>query len=222
MGALYIVGTPIGNLEDISERALATFRIVDLIACEDTRETKKILGHYGIATPCLSLHQHSNDAKLQRLVDEMVLGRKIAFASDAGTPGISDPGGRLVELAAKKEIRVIPIAGPSAVTAILSVCGFSSDQFQFLGFFPRKKGRQTMLRALPSFELTTVFFESPHRIHKTMSEIGLALGDTRHIVVGRELTKQFEEIIRGTAQEVADAILAKEPRGEYVFVIEPK
>ncbi len=221
MGTLYIVATPIGNLQDITNRALDVLRSVAVIACEDTRVTKKLLGHFEIGTETVSLHHHSSEKDIARLVGRLVAGENVAYVSDAGTPGISDPGGKFVEEAYKAGVRVVPIPGASSVVAALSATGFPSDQFQFLGYFPRKKGRQTLLKALPDFELTTVFFEAPYRILKTLEDIANVL-PSREMVVGREMTKQFEEIMRGSARELFDHFKAKEPKGEYVIVIRGK
>jgi 16S rRNA (cytidine1402-2'-O)-methyltransferase len=221
MGTLYIVGTPIGNLQDVTLRALEVLKSVKVIACEDTRVTKKLLGHFGIGTDTISLHHHSSDAVIEKLVYRIVMGEDVAYVSDAGTPGISDPGGKLTEEAYKKGVRVVPIPGASSVIAALSISGFPSDQFQFLGYFPRKKGRQTLLANMSNFALTTVFFEAPYRIVKTLEDIAMAMPQ-REVVVGREMTKQFEEIMRGTAKQISEHFKVKEPKGEYVIVIRGK
>ncbi len=218
MGTLYVVATPIGNLQDITLRALEILRTVKVVACEDTRVTRKLLAHFEIGTPTVSLHHHSSDSEIERLVSRVVSGEDVAYVSDAGTPGVSDPGGKLAEVAYKAGVRVVPLPGASSVSTLLSASGFPSDQYQFLGYFPRKKGRQTLLKALPDFELTTVFFEAPYRIVKTLEDIASAVPQ-KEVVVGREMTKQFEEIMRGSAHEIFEHFKQKEPKGEYVIVI---
>jgi 16S rRNA (cytidine1402-2'-O)-methyltransferase len=221
MATLFVVATPIGNLGDISARALEVLGMVGVILCEDTRETRKILNHYKIETPVSSLHEHSSDAVLAHVVEQLREGKNIAYVTDAGTPAISDPGGKLVELAYRAGVQVSPIPGPSSVMAALSVAGFPANEFQFLGYFPRKKGRQTLLNNMKDFSLTTVFFEAPYRIVKTLESIAASIPE-REIFVGREMTKQFEEYMRGTAKEIFEAVQAKEPRGEYVIVVRGK
>ena len=221
MGTLYVVATPIGNLGDISARALEIFRSCDLVLCEDTRETRKILSHFGIETKVASLHEHSSDAALTRVVEELTAGKNIAYATDAGTPAISDPGGKLVELVHRAGVHVSPIPGPSSVMAALSVAGFPANEFQFLGYFPRKKGRQTLLSKLSDMKITTVFFESPFRVKKLLEDLAAVLPETREILVAREMTKKFEEVLRGPAQKVNEAFAEREAKGEFVIVIGP-
>ena len=224
-GKLYIVSTPIGNLKDITLRAIEVLKSVDLIASEDTRVTLKLLNRYNIKKPLVSIHERSKPEKVRRLVEEISAqggsasggknGKSVAFVSDAGTPGIADPGGLLVSGAVKEGIEVIPIPGPSAVTTALSIAGFPGNEFVFLGYFPKKKGRQTLLQNLKKEERLVVFFESPFRILKTLKDLNEYLGN-REIVVFRELTKKFEEIYRGTISEVFPKI---KPRGEFVVII---
>lgn len=221
MPKLYIVATPIGNLKDISIRALHTLEEVDLILCEDTRRAKKLFDYYNLKTPVESYHQHSNIKKINYIADLLKQGKKLALVSDSGTPGISDPGNKLVnelvsgELVSKVEI--IPIPGASAITAIVSISGFPMDKFFFFGFPPHKKGRQKFFKELAEYKYPVIIYESPYRILKTLKELN-SFGDF-DIVVGRELTKQFETIYRGKISEIIDKI---EPRGEFVIVINKK
>ena len=215
MGTLYIVATPIGNLEDITHRAVRVLETVDLIACEDTRRTKILLEHYKIKKPLVSYHQHSKLQKLESLVRELESGKDIALVTDAGTPGISDPGGVLVAEAAKKGIDVVPIPGASALTTLISASGIPMDRFLFLGFLPHKKGRQTMIERIKNSDLPVVFYESPHRILKTLEALSKSEGQ---IILGRELTKKFEEIIRGSAKEVYEHFKDKKILGEFVVI----
>lgn len=218
-GDLYIVGTPIGNLEDISFRAARILSEVEFIACEDTRQTLKLLNHLGIKTRLLSLHQHSSDSAIQNITRQLENGHSIAYVCDSGTPTIADPGGRLVHEARSGGIRVIPIPGPSAITTLLSVSGFPADSFTFIGFPPHKKGRQTFFRTIPSKGPAIVLFESKHRIRKTFQDLMNVLPGKTKIVVGRELSKMFEEIFFGTLEEVKEKIHEKTPLGEYTIVL---
>ena len=218
-GVLYVVATPIGNLEDVSERALRVLREVDRIAAEDTRRTGKLLAHYGIDKPLTSYHDAAERRKAPELVAELSSGKSLALVSDAGTPLISDPGYRLVRAALDAGVSVVPIPGASALTALLSVAGFATDRFVFEGFLPQREGRRRRrLEALRGEPRTVVFYESPHHVERTLAEIEQILGD-RPIVVGRELTKLFEEIQRGTVSSVRAEIAAKPPRGEYTLVL---
>lgn len=214
-GILSVVATPIGNLEDITLRALRMLKEVDLIACEDTRHTGILLQHYDIKKPLVSYHQHSKLQKIDYIISELESGKNIALVTDAGTPGISDPGGVLIEQAIKNNIRVEPIPGPSSVTAILSVSGIPAEKFLFLGYLPKKKGRQTLLNKLKEFSYPIIIFESPERITKTLQEIESNWGN-RHVIIGRELTKKFEEILRGKISEILSKI---RPQGEFVVII---
>lgn len=219
-GRLFLVATPIGNLQDISTRALETLRSVSLIACEDTRVTRKLLVRYSITTPTLSCHHHSGEAVFARLVARLVAGDSIAYVADAGTPGVSDPGGKLVALAVAAGVTVLPIPGPSAVTAALSVAGFNTQRYQFFGFPPHKKGRQTFFREVAACRSVVVFYESTHRIIKALTELA-TLQPQRQLVVCRELTKQFETTYRGTAAEVLQQLAATSTKGEFVVVLSP-
>jgi 16S rRNA (cytidine1402-2'-O)-methyltransferase len=218
-GILYVVGTPIGNLEDVSERALRTLREVDRIAAEDTRRTAKLLARHGIEKPLTSYHDAAERVKAPQLIAELRAGRSLALVSDAGTPLISDPGYRLVRGALDAGITVVPIPGPSAATALLSVCGFATDRFVFEGFLPQREGRRRRrLEALRAEPRTIVVYESPHHVERTLGEMGAILGD-RAVVVGRELTKLFEEIVRGTISSVRATLASRPPRGEYTLVV---
>ena len=221
MSDFFVVATPIGNLGDMSERALSTLRSVDLILCEDTRVTKKLLDRYDIKTKTQSYHQHSKISKIDQIKELVRDDKNIALVSDAGTPGISDPGGKLIEELINEfedEIKIIPIPGPSAVTALLSASGLPSDKFIFMGFPPHKKGRQKFFTELADQKYTVVIYESPHRILKTLDELSSSIAD-RKIVVGRELTKKFESIYRGTADELKSIVKEK---GEFVIAISAK
>lgn len=218
MSKLYVVATPIGNLEDISGRARDILSRVDLILCEDTRVTAKLLNAIESTVPRESFHQHSTDAKRAKIVERLTNSEAMALVSDAGTPGISDPGGKLVADAIAAGIDVIPIPGPSAAVALLSVSGFPTDTFTFLGFPPQKKGRGKFFDNIATIEHVVVFYESKHRIGKTLAE----LPENRHLVVGRELTKLHETIYRGTAQEVLEQLATSSSKGEFTIVVGPK
>ena len=219
-GTLYIVATPIGNLEDITLRALRILKKVDLIAAEDTRHTRKLLTHYGIATPLTSYHDHSESTKAPVLVETLLAGKNIALVSDAGTPCISDPGYRLVKSAVEADIPVVPIPGPSMLTALVSVGGLPTDRFAFEGFLPAKKSqRQRALRELCHEKRPLIFYESPHRLLSTLADLAHIFGD-RRVVVGRELTKQFEEILRGPISTVCRAFHHRSVKGEVALVVE--
>ncbi len=223
MPELYIVATPIGNLEDITLRALRVLKSVDLILCEDTRQTKKLLDRYEIKTPTLSYHQHSKLDKINRIVDLISKGKKLALVSDAGTPGISDPGNLLIKYLVenKIDVKIIPLPGPSAVISSLSVSGFPTDNFVFLGFVPKKKGRQTFFENLAKEKRTAVFYESCHRIMKTLDSLQKYLPQ-KEIVVCRELTKIYETTYRGKPEEIIKKIFPSEIKGEFVIVVDPK
>lgn len=218
-GVLYVVATPIGNLEDITLRALRTLKEVDLIAAEDTRRTRKLLTHYGIVTPLTSYYDQIEAEKAQALVAQLRAGKNIALVSDAGTPGISDPGYRLITGAWEAGIAIVPIPGASTLTALLSVGGLPTDRFVFEGFLPAKSGqRQKALERLRHEERTLVFFESPHRLLDTLADLEELLGD-RRVVIGRELTKVFEELRRGQVSEVRCALLEREVKGEVALLV---
>ncbi len=219
VGSLYIIATPIGNLEDITLRALRVLKEVDLIAAEDTRHTRKLLSHYKIATRLTSYHDHIEASKAPVLVEELRSGKNIALVSDAGTPCISDPGYRLVKSAAEAGIAVIPIPGPSMLTALLSVGGLATDRFAFEGFLPAKKSqRQKILQELQREERTLVFYESPHRLVSTLTDLEEIFGD-RQLVLGREFTKKFEEIRRGKVRTVLADLHGRQIKGEVALLV---
>jgi 16S rRNA (cytidine1402-2'-O)-methyltransferase len=218
-GKLYVVATPIGNLEDVSERALRTLREVDRIAAEDTRRTAKLLAHHGISKPLTSYHDAAERRKAPELVAAVVAGETLALVSDAGTPLLSDPGYRLVRGALDAGVDVVPIPGANAAVALLSVSGLASDRFVFEGFLPQREGRRRRrLERLRTERRTIVVYESPHHVERTLREIEEILGD-RDVAVGRELTKVFEEILRGRLSEVRASIAAATTRGEYTIAI---
>jgi 16S rRNA (cytidine1402-2'-O)-methyltransferase len=218
-GTLYVVATPIGNLEDITLRALRVLKEVALIAAEDTRHTRKLLARYEIETPLLSFHEHSPPARLQEILRRLESGESVALVTDAGTPGISDPGAVLVRAAHEVGISVVPVPGPSAVTAALSVSGFSAARFRFEGFPPRKAGARTrFFETLKEVEEPIVLFESPHRLLQTLQTAYQVLG-ARPLTLCREMTKQFEQIWHGTLSEAITYWQQQTPRGEFVLVI---
>jgi 16S rRNA (cytidine1402-2'-O)-methyltransferase len=219
-GILYIVATPIGNLEDITLRAIRTLKEADVIAAEDTRHTQILLKHFAINTPLTSFHEHNERAKTAQLVTRLERGESIALVSDAGTPAISDPGYRLVVAAIGAGIRVIPIAGPSALIAALSAAGLPTDGFDFRGFLPaRKQERRSKLQELRDGRYTMVFYETPHRLQESLDDVREILGD-RRMVLAREVTKLHEEFLRGRISEVIGEVSRREIRGEMTLVIE--
>jgi len=220
-GALYIVSTPIGNLEDISHRALRVLGEVELIACEDTRHTRKLLTHYGINTPTISYHEHNERERAAELLARLQEGSGIAIVSDAGTPGINDPGFRLVRLALENGLPVIPVPGPSALITALVSSGLPTDEFFFGGFLPAKtNARRSRLAELRSLPATLIFYEAPHRIAAALKDAHEILGQ-REAVVARELTKMHEEFVRGSLSELAERFAASERvRGEIVLMID--
>ncbi|MEK7122518.1 MAG: 16S rRNA (cytidine(1402)-2'-O)-methyltransferase [Patescibacteria group bacterium] len=217
---LFVVATPIGNLDDITSRARETLANADLILCEDTRVTSKLLARYDIKKPLRAFHQHSSDRVASDIIAWLRHGAAIALVTDAGTPGISDPGNQLVARVAREcgdTVDVIPIPGPSALTALASVAGIPMERFLFLGFLPHKKGRQTMIRQIGESDVPVVVYESPHRILKLLDASNQVMPGA-HVVVGKELTKMFEKTYRGPIGEVADAIRTDGARGEYVVI----
>jgi 16S rRNA (cytidine1402-2'-O)-methyltransferase len=218
---LYIVATPIGNLEDITLRALRVLRQADIIACEDTRQTQKLLNHFGISTRKVSYHQHNESGRADELVALLREGGRVALVSDAGMPGISDPGGTLVAAALAAGARVWPVPGANAALSALVASGLPTDAFLYLGFLPARGGeRRTLLEGLRMEHRTMVFYESPHRIADSLADVGITLGPARKIVLARELTKLHEEFLRGTAAEVLAALRAREVvRGEMVLLL---
>ncbi len=218
--ALYVVGTPIGNLEDITLRALRTLRQVDLIACEDTRQTLKLLNYYGIHTPTVSYHEHNELTRAAELIVKLEQGARIALVTDAGMPAVSDPGFRLISLAARHRIPVVPVPGASAFLSALVASGLPTDSFRFSGFLPAKRGeRRTLLESLRSSPRTQIFYEAPHRVVESMEDIVAVLGGSRRVVIAREVTKLHEEFLRGRADEILDRLRAHPPKGEITVLI---
>lgn len=221
MGRLFVVGTPIGNLEDITLRAIRTLKEVDLIACEDTQHTQKLLHRYSIKTQTISYHQHNEMTRAPELIIELEAGRQVALVSDAGMPGISDPGFRLIHLAIRHEIPVVPVPGASAFVAALAASGLAVDRFRFLGFLPSKKlARQKTLRELEYACKTMVFYESPNRVVAMLEDVLEIFGD-RQVVVAREVTKVHEEFLRGPASEVLETLTMKPVKGEITILVGP-
>jgi 16S rRNA (cytidine1402-2'-O)-methyltransferase len=219
--ALYLVGTPIGNLEDITLRALRVLKEVDVIACEDTRQTQKLLNHFAITTRTTSYHEHNEMTKSAELVKEMQEGASVALVTDAGMPGISDPGYRLITLAIRHQVPVVPVPGASAFLSALVASGLPTDSFRFSGFLPAKRGeRREALEGIKSSPRTQVFYEAPHRIMETLEDVAEVLGSGRHVVVAREVTKLHEEFLRGRVNEVLENLNARESvKGEITLLI---
>jgi 16S rRNA (cytidine1402-2'-O)-methyltransferase len=218
-GTLYVVATPIGHLEDITLRALRVLKEVELVACEDTRRTRALLSHFDIHKPVVSYYEHNKLVRGPQLVRRLVEGASVALVTDAGTPGISDPGFMLVRDARAAGVAVVPVPGPSALVTALSAAGIPADRFVFEGFLPVKPGRRlNRLRALRERETTIVLYESPHRIVATLHAIGEVFGEAE-VVVARELTKQFEEIVRATPATHLERLAAAPVRGEFTVVI---
>ena len=217
-GHLFVVGTPIGNLEDITLRAISTLQNVDLILAEDTRNSKKLLSAHNINTKMMSYHEHSNEKETKRIISLLLDGKNLALISDAGTPTISDPGYGLIRDCINKEIKIIPIPGASAITTAMSVSGLPSDSFTFFGFLPQKKGRIKKIKELLNVDNTIILFESPFRLEKTLNQLKEYLGN-RSVVVGRELTKLYEEIIRGNLEDVIKYFSKSKVKGEIVIMI---
>jgi len=218
-GTLFVVATPIGNLEDVTLRALRVLKEVDVIACEDTRRTRALLSHFDIHTPTVSYFEHNKLVRGPQLLRQLTEGRSVALVTDAGTPGISDPGFMLVRDARAAGVSVVPVPGPAAVAAVLSAAGIPADRFVFDGFLPIKPGRRVnRLTALRELDTTIVLYESPHRILATLDAIATVFGE-REIVVAREVTKQFEEIVRAAAAAHHERLAAAGVRGEFTIVI---
>jgi 16S rRNA (cytidine1402-2'-O)-methyltransferase len=248
MSTLYVIGTPIGNLEDISFRAIAVLQSVDLILCEDTRMTARLLERYGINTPTMSYHEHSTISKIDKIGDLLEEGKNMALVSDAGTPGISDPGTFLVAKIRERfgdcnsepiqdvsghthehervlpaettGVKIVAVPGASALTSALSIAGVATDQFIFLGFLPHKKGRETLFKEIASSERTCIFYESPHRIIKTLESLD-KFAPEKKVTIARELTKMFEQLISGTPKELLTyfASHSDKIRGEFVVIV---
>ncbi|NJN86363.1 MAG: 16S rRNA (cytidine(1402)-2'-O)-methyltransferase [Leptolyngbyaceae cyanobacterium SL_7_1] len=220
LGTLYIVATPIGNLEDMSFRAVRILQTVDLIAAEDTRHTGKLLQHFQITTPQLSYHDHNRYSRTAELLNRLQQGKSIALVSDAGVPGISDPGGELVQACVEAGVEVVPIPGASAVITALSASGLSTERFVFEGFLPTKnQERQERLERLQTEMRTLVFYEAPHRLRQTLKDFAEHFGGERSIVLSRELTKLHEEFWRGTVQQAIEHYTEREPQGEFTVVV---
>jgi len=222
-GILYIVATPIGNLNDFSQRAIEILKSSDIILCEDTRVTKKLLARFDIEKEIISYHQHSSLNKVDNIIKMLKSGKTLSLVSDAGTPGISDPGGKLVDAVVTQlpDVQIIPIPGSSALMSALSISGFWADSFIFLGWPPHKKGRETWFKNLPKQEKVVVFYESVHRIKKALQSVSIVCPD-RKIVLARELTKKFETVYRGTAMEILNELPLDEIKGEFVVVLDRK
>ncbi|MCC5661543.1 16S rRNA (cytidine(1402)-2'-O)-methyltransferase [Nostoc sp. XA010] len=217
---LYVVGTPIGNLEDITFRAVRILQTVDIIAAEDTRHTGKLLQHFQVKTPQVSYHEHNRTSRIPELLEHLVNNKAIALVSDAGMPGISDPGYELVKACIEAGITVVPIPGASAAITALSASGLPTDRFVFEGFLPAKsQQRQEYLESLQTESRTLIFYESPHRLRDTLQDLALVWGSDRQIVLGRELTKLYEEFWRGTIAEAIAHYNQREPQGEYTLVV---
>ncbi len=219
-GTLFIVATPIGNLEDITLRALRILKEVEAIACEDTRVTSHLLSHYSISKPLLSLHQHSGQFQFGKILTLLKEGKSVAYVSDAGTPGVSDPGNKLVEQAVAENFVVVPIPGASALATLISVSGIDMQKFSFLGFPPHKKGRETFFKEVAASEIPVLYYDSPHRVIKNILLLQ-TFAPAKKIILGRELTKMFEEIVRGNAEEI-EAYFSQNPtkmKGEFSVII---
>lgn len=222
-GILSILSTPIGNLEDMTLRGLRILKEADAVVCEDTRVTAQILQRYEIPTKkFISINQHSRDEAISNVLDRIDEGQKIAYASDAGTPNVNDPGGRLVELAYERGIKIEVIPGPSALTAAMACCGFAMEHFRYVGFIPLKKHRASLLKSMAEDREPTVFFESTHRIIKTMDELAKQTGPDRIIYIGRELTKHFETHYRGSISSVIESLKKGSTKGEFVCILGPR
>lgn len=226
MGTLSVVATPIGNLGDITFRAVSTFNEADVIACEDTRVSAKLLQRYDIQKPLLIFHAQSGRHASERILQLLAEGKRVALITDAGTPGISDPGTQLVRLVRDRlpDVTIEAIPGPSALTAALSIAGVPTDAFTFLGFLPHKKGRQTLFKEIAESDRTMIFYESPHRLEKALQSLTEFLEPSRKVMVFRELTKLHEEVVEGTPEEVVAYFMAHSDhiRGECVILVSPR
>lgn len=222
MPIVYVIATPIGNLGDITFRAAETFKEVDFVLAEDTRVTIKLLNHLEIKKKLFSLHEYSDGYKLEKIVKKILESKSVALTSDAGTPLIADPGRKLLTLLQDEDVEIIPIPGPSSVVAALSVSGFVADQFTFYGFIPVKKGKDTMLEEISASRRTSVFFESPHRVIKTLKKLEEKTGSDRRIFVGREMTKMFEQYLHAPMGEMIHDLENKiKIKGEFTVVVSP-
>lgn len=221
IGTLYIVATPIGNLEDITLRALRVLKEVDLIACEDTRVTRKLLEHFDIKNTTISYFQHSKLSKIEYIIDQLISGKNIALVTDAGTPGISDPGQELIARIQNTDnrIQVVPVPGSSALTAAASVSGMIEKEFYFAGFLPKKKGRQTKFKELSKLNVPIAIYESANRLEKTLGEIKIYFGDDTKVFIAREITKMFEEYWSGSVDDIIGDLPSHQLKGEVVLVV---
>lgn len=230
MSTFYIIATPIGNMEDITLRAIRILSEVDIVLCEDTRVTKRIFEKYNINTPMISYHAQSGEAKIEIIFEKVQEGKNIALVTDAGTPGISDPGSMLVSQLREKfvdeirngELKIVSVPGPSALTSAISIAGVPTHEFIFLGFMPHKKGRETIFNEIKESERTIIFYESPHRLMKALESLKLHLsGLNKKVTIIREITKIYEEVIQGSADEVFDIVSSDEnkQRGEFVILV---
>lgn len=219
--SLYIVATPIGNLEDITHRAIRILKEVDLIAAEDTRHSGILLRHYGITTPTTSFHSHTSDAKAKALAAELAAGKNMALITDAGTPGISDPAWTLIQAALAQNVSIVPVPGPAAFLTALMGSGLPMNEFLYLGFIPAKKGRQTLFESLLEESRTVVLYESPHRLTKTLVQMAEILGSNRVVILARELTKMHETFHRATLGELLAEAQKKPFKGELVILVAP-
>jgi 16S rRNA (cytidine1402-2'-O)-methyltransferase len=217
-GTLYIVPTPIGNLDDITVRAVKILSAVDLIAAEDTRTTKILLDHLQIQKPLLSFFTHNELIRVPQIIERLKEGLAVALVSDAGTPGISDPAYSIIQACIQNKLPIIPLPGPTAFVPVLVASGMSTQSFVFEGFLPHKKGRSTKLTQLREEPRTIIFYESPHRILKTLEDLQNVFGD-RRAVIGREMTKKFEEILRGTLSSLRDEFSSRQIKGEFVLIV---
>lgn len=219
-GVLYVVATPIGNLGDMTFRGIDVLNEVDLIACEDTRVTKKLLDHYDVATKTIVYHQHTKDHKAQEIIDKIKDGKNVAVVTDAGTPGVSDPGNKLVALAVENSIKIEPIPGASAVTALVSVAGIDMQKFTFLAYPPHKKGRQTFFTKVSESEVPVIYYDSVHRVVKNLKLLQELMPEAR-VILGRELTKMHEEVVRGSVNDVIEYFEnnTDKIKGEFVIIV---
>lgn len=218
---LYLVATPIGNLKDITLRAIETLKEVDLILCEDTRHSLKLLNTYEIKKPLLSFHSHSKPQRLEEILKYLQEGKKVALITDAGSPCISDPGYKIVKLATQNNIQVSVLPGPCAAIAAVTASGLPSDKFLYLGFMPQKKGRQTLIKSFADTPYSVVIYESPYRVLKTLNQFQELLGE-RYISISREISKLHEEVFTGTISMAIEKFEASKPKGEFVMVLAPK
>lgn len=221
-GKIYFIATPIGNLGDISERVKETLSSVDLVVCEDTRIGGRLLKHLKIKKPLMSLHQHSDDEKINQIIHETEIGKNIAYISDSGTPGISDPGQRLAHISRELSVEIVPIPGPSALTAAVSVSGMVEKEFYFVGFLPKKKGKETKLKELAMLKVPIVIYEAAPRIEKTLTQIMQFFGQSTEVFLAREMTKKFEENWSGEIETIINGLSAHKIKGEFVIIVRKK